>query len=233
MIFDVEYPNGILGIGLELKNPRIWNDQFDRSSPAQRIRILERSNVKYWIDGDRPTKFSENRPIILPGRLKILKATLPRAFIVPQMRIEKEVDILNTYYAESFDPLSKVLLSEPVKFEPSLHFNGRVERITYRPNHVTINTRQEGNGFLVLMDSHFPGWTVRVDGEEQPVLRANHFYRAVQLGPGEHTLKFDYFPEGLRLGLVISGISLLLLIFECLFWGKYLKRSVGSAYGRN
>ena len=233
MIFNVEYPNGILGIGLELKNPWVWNDRFDRSSPAQRIRILERSNVKYWIDGDHPTKFSEGRPIILPDRLRVLKAPLPRAFIVPLMRIEKEVDLLNAYYAESFDPLSNVLLSEPVKFEPSLRFNGKVERITYHPNHVTINTRQEGKGFLVLMDSYFPGWTVKVDGEERPVLRANHFYRAVQLGPGQHTLEFDYFPEGLRLGLVISGISLLLLVLGCLFWGKYIKRSVGSVYGRS
>lgn len=230
MIFGVEYPNGILGIGLELRNPWIWNEHFDRSSPAQRVRILQRSNVKYWIDGDRPTKFSDGRPVILPDRLKVLKAPLPRAFIVPQMRLEKDNELLNTYYAESFDPLAEVLLDEPVEFEPSSHFNGKVEQIAYRPNHVTINTRQKGNGFLVLMDSYFPGWTVKVDGEEQPVLRANHFYRAVQLGPGEHTLEFDFFPEGLKLGLVVSGVSLVLLTLGCLLWGKYLKRSVGSTY---
>jgi uncharacterized membrane protein YfhO len=98
--------------------------------------------------------------------------------------------------------------------------------VSYRPNHVTIKTRQEGNGFLVLMDSYFPGWTVKVDGKEKPVLRANHFYRAVQLGPGEHTLEFEYFPEGFRLGLMISGISLLLLTLGCLLWGKYLNKSI-------
>ncbi len=65
MIFGVEYPNGILGIGLELKSPWVWNEWFERSSPAQRIRILERSNVKYWVDGDRLTMFSEGRPVIL------------------------------------------------------------------------------------------------------------------------------------------------------------------------
>ena len=233
MIFDVEYPNGILGIGLELKNPWVWNERFDRSSPNQRVRILQRSNVKYWIDGDRPTQFSNGRPVISPGRLFILKEPLPRAFIVPRIRIEKDVDLLNTYYAASFDPLKEVLLSEPVKFEPSRQFEGKVKQITYRPNHVTINTQQKGNGFLVLMDSYFPGWSVKVDGEDQPVLKANHFYRAVQLGPGEHTLEFDFFPEGFRLGLMISGGSLLLLTLGCLFGEKYLKRSVGSAYARN
>jgi membrane protein YfhO len=223
MIFGVEYPNGILGIGLELKNPWVWNEWFERSSPAQRVRILERSNVKYWVDGDRPTMFSEGRPIILPDRLKILKAALPRAFIVPGMR--RDLNILKTYYDESFDPLSEVLLNESVVFEATPDFNGIVEQVRYHPNHVTINTRQKGNGFLVLMDSYFPGWTVKVDGKEKPVLKANHFYRAVQLGPGEHTLEFEYFPEGFKLGLIISGVSLLLLTLGCLVWGKYLKKS--------
>jgi hypothetical protein len=224
MIFDVEYPNGILGIGLELKNPWVWNEWFEKSSPAQRIRILERSNVRYWIDGDSPTVFSKGRPVISSDRLKILKASLPRAFMVSGMR--QDPNVLKTYYGESFDPLSEVLLSESVKFDASPNFSGKVEQVRYRPNHVTINTRQKGNGFLVLMDSYFPGWSVKVDGKEKPILRANHFYRAVQLGPGEHILEFEYFPEGFKLGLVISGISLLLLTLGCLLWGKFLKRSI-------
>ena len=226
MIFDVEYPNGILGIGLELKNPWIWNDWFVKSPPAQRMRILERSNVKYWVDGDSPTTFSDGRPVILPDRLKVLKAPLPRAFMVPGMRFTKDNRLLSTYYDPSFDPLKEVLLSESVKFEASSHFMGQVDQVEYRPNRVTVKTRQQGNGFLVLMDSYFPGWTVKVDGKEQPVLKANHFYRAVQLDSGEHTLEFEYYPEGFNLGLMITGTSLLLLTFACLLWKNYLKRSV-------
>jgi hypothetical protein len=226
MTFGVEYPNGILGIGLELKNPWVWNEWLEKSSPDQRIRILERSNVKYWIDGDSPTIFSEGRPVIHADRLKTLKTPLPRAFMVPKMRFVKDNLLLSTYYDKSFDPLSEVLLSESVKFEASPRYNGKVEQVRYRPNHVTVKTRQEGNGFLVLMDSYFPGWTVKVDGEEQSIFKANQFYRAVQLGPGEHTLEFEYFPEGFKLGLVISGISLSLLTFGCLLWRKYSKKFV-------
>jgi len=233
MIFGVEYPNGILGIGLELKDPWVWSEWLEKSSPAQRIRILERSNVKYWIDGDRPTLFSAGRPVIQPDRLKVLKASLPRAFMVPNMRFVKDNLLLSTYYDKSLDPLSEVLLSESVEFEASPRFKGSVEEVKYRPNHVTVKTHQEGNGFLVLMDSHFAGWTVKVDGKDQPILRANNFYRAVQLGTGDHTLEFDYFPEGFKLGLVISGISVLLLALACLLWRKYLQGSIGSVYGRN
>jgi uncharacterized membrane protein YfhO len=128
------------------------------------------------------------------------------------MRILEETAVLNTYYSASFEPLKEVLLTKPVEFQPSDHFQGQVEQVAYRPNHVTIKTRQDGNGFLVLNDTYFPGWTVTVDGKEGEILKANHYYRAVQLGPGEHTLEFDYFPEGFREGLIVSSIFLLILI---------------------
>jgi uncharacterized membrane protein YfhO len=48
----------------------------------------------------------------------------------------------------------------------------------------------------------------------------------VQLGPGEHTLEFDYFPEGMKMGLIVSGFSLLLIISGSLFLRKNMKRFV-------
>jgi len=67
------------------------------------------------------------------------------------------------------------------------------------------------------MDSYFPGWTVTVDGEERPILQANHFYRGVQLGPGSHVLEFDYYPEGFNTGLAVSFVTALLLV-AMLLW---------------
>jgi hypothetical protein len=124
----------------------------------------------------------------------------------------EEKAVLNTYYAASFDPRQEVLLTQPVEFQPSDQFRGQVEQVEYRPNHVTIKTRQEGNGFLVLNDTYFPGWTVTVDGQPGTILKANHYYRAVKLGPGEHTLEFDYFPQGFKEGLITSSIFLLILV---------------------
>ena len=229
MIYGLEHVNGFPGLALEPKDNILWKSVFVKSLPDRRERILIRSNAKYWIDGDRPTVYQDNHPLILPDRVKILKSALPRAYLVPMVKIPEEgAHVLNTYYDESFDPLKKVLLNEEVDFKESTHFKGTVENVAYRPNHVTVKTSQEGNGFLVLMDSYFPGWTVRVDGQERPILRANHFYRAVQLGPGQHTLEFDFMPEGMKTGLMVSGFSLLLIIFGGLFWGKYIKNLFGS-----
>jgi len=178
--------------------------------------------VKYWIDWDSLTRFNaQGDPLILPDRVKIWEDALPRAYLVGRIKLEEESKILNAYYDESFDPLSEVLFSQPVNFEPSSHFNGTVEEVTYRPNHVTVKTVQQGSGFLVLMDSYFPGWTVKVDGEEKPILKANHFYRGVQLDSGPHTLEFDYFPEGFKAGLIVSSaVCILLMILSLWRWRR-------------
>ena len=213
MVYGVEHVGGVPGLAMDLQNHIVWYQYLILSEPDRRWRILKRSNVKYWIDGDSTTLHTQDGyPIILPDRVKVLEDALPRAFLVPQMRVLEKNKILNTYYDASFDPLQEVILREPVDFQPTANFAGQVSEVAYRPNHVTVKTSQEGNGFLVLLDTYLPGWTVTVDGREQPILNANGIYRAVQLGPGEHTLEFDYFPEGFREGLIVSAIFLLILI---------------------
>ena len=221
MIYSVEHVNGWVGLALTLDNQELWLKVYVHSLPERRRRILKRSNVKYWIDRDTPLGYFQGYPVILPDRIKIFEDALPRAFLVPKMKIPEEGNHpLNVYYHESFNPLQEVILTEPVEFKESISFNGQVQKLDYSPNHVTVKTSQEGNGFLVLLDSHFPGWTVKVDGEERPILKANQFYRAVQLGPGKHTLEFDFFPEGFKTGLVISGVSLFLLILGVFILGN-------------
>ena len=213
MIFDVEHVGGIPGLAMDIQNHMLWYQFFIHSEPDRRRVILKRSNVKYWIDGDSPTYHTEGGfPLILPDRVKVFQDALPRACLLPKMRVPAKGRILFDYYDESFDPLKEVLLSESAEFQESAHFKGQVEEVTYSPNHVTVKTGQAGNGFLVLLDTYLPGWTVQVDGQEQVILRAYGFYRAVQLGPGEHTLEFDYFPEGFKEGLIVSSIFLLILI---------------------
>lgn len=223
MVYGVENVVGRPGLGLGLKYQLVWMSILRQSNPEMRLRILARSNVGYWINLDQETLFNaDGEPAVLPDRIYFLKDALPRAYLTPSMRVLEEKAVLNTYYAASFDPLKEVLLTQPVEFQPSRSFQGKVEQVTYSPNRVTIKTHQEGNGFLVLNDTYFPGWTVRVDGKEGTILKANHYYRAVQLGPGDHTLEFDYFPEGFKEGLIVSSIFLFILVVLSLI--KPIKR---------
>ena len=229
MVFGIEHAGGVPGLALDIQYHLIWYQFLIQSEPDRRRVILKRSNVKYWIDEDSPTYYAKGGfPLILPDRVKVFQDALPRAFLVPRMRVPEKGRVLFDYYDESFDPLKEVLLSESVEFQESAHFKGQVEEVIYSPNHVTVKTRQAGNGFLVLLDTYLPGWTVQVDGQEQVILRAYGFYRAVQLGPGEHTLEFDYFPEGFKEGLIVTAVTPVLGLVGYVFWRRRLKSSVSG-----
>jgi len=211
LMWGQEYADGLPGLGLEMRDSWLWDEMLIKSPPEKRIRMLERSNVCFWVDHDTPLLFFENKtPVISPHRVKRLGHPLPRAFVVNAARRGKSPYLLNTYYAPEFDPLREVLLEEPVQIEARPDFQGRVGEIQYAPNRVRLETFQNADGVLVLLDSFSPGWEVTVDGTPRPVLRANHFFRGVRLEPGRHDVEFVYRPPGLETGIWIAGVSLLL-----------------------
>ncbi len=65
----------------------------------------------------------------------------------------------------------------------------------------------------------YPGWRATVDGAPAPLLRANYAFRAVRLEPGQHQVHLTFAPRSWRLGLAISGLTLLVLVgwglWEC------------------
>ena len=76
---------------------------------------------------------------------------------------------------------------------------------------VIIGVKMRHPGFLVLIDTYYPGWRATVDGAPAKILPANRAFRAVGLGAGEHTVVFWYAPFSFRLGAWITlGAAVLL-----------------------
>ena len=77
------------------------------------------------------------------------------------------------------------------------------------PALVALRATLASPGLLVLADTWYPGWSVRVDGRPAPLLRADHAFRAVALPAGEHRVEFHYQPTwlvpGVALGLLGAG----------------------------
>jgi uncharacterized membrane protein YfhO len=138
----------------------------------------------------------------LAGVRKVLvfEDALPRAFLVDDSQNVHKDSLLEVYYDSEFDPLKQVLLVMPVSMKKTENFSGQVEELSYSLNGVNVKTNQNGEGFLVLLDTWFPGWQVKVDGMPQPIYRANSFYCAVKLGLGNHSIEFSYVSVGLKMG---------------------------------
>ncbi len=207
IIYDLNYADGLTG--LDLKYGWLWTNIFIQSPPEKRIRILQRSNVRTWIK-DTYKSGGES--------LEYFDSALPRAYLVNRGRQEKSPQLLNTYYDPAFDPLKEVLLKEKLTWVRNEDFSGQIKRIAYSPNHVRIETHQNTEGMLVLLDTYFPGWKVQVDGLPERIYRANYFYRGVKLSAGRHVVEFSYLPEGFQTGLRISFLTLIFLVAGPLFY---------------
>ena len=80
-----------------------------------------------------------------------------------------------------------------------------------------------GGGLLVVRQSHYPGWSVLVDGVAAPLLMADSHYLGVQVPAGQHQVVFQYEEKRLGLGAAISagaGLALVLLLVAGLVKNK-------------
>ena len=148
-------------------------------------------------------------------KLYKVEETLPRAFIVPKAKfLTSSLAIQNALIQPDFDPKNLVLIERPnIWGNSSSVFGSKAEIVQDEEERVVIKTTLTAKGFLVFTDTFFPNWKVRVDGKEGEILKANLKFRAVPLPSGEHLVEFFYDPRDLILGVKISCLSFLFLLF--------------------
>jgi len=121
----------------------------------------------------------------------------------------------------AFDPAREVLLADaPATAGPAVDEAvgassggpaARAAIIRETQTEVVVETAAPADGFLLLADTFYPGWTAEVDGKPVPLYRANLSVRAIQLPKGPHVVRFVYEPLGVRRGLAVSAAALAML----------------------
>jgi hypothetical protein len=148
---------------------------------------------------------------------------LPRVFMSYAARaVQDDAQTLSILRSPEFDPRHEVLLAAEQAAVTQAPTEGteRVELTTYDSQQVVVSVQAPAAGYLVLTDAWYPGWRVRVDGQEAPLLRADLIFRAVYLQPGEHTVEFVYAPASFRTGVRLSGAALIVVLGLWLWGGK-------------
>ena len=65
-------------------------------------------------------------------------------------------------------------------------------------------------GYLVIADSIVrAGWQATVDGTPVGLVRGNHAFAAIPVPSGRHRVEVRYHAPGLRVGAMLSGVSVL------------------------
>ena len=145
------------------------------------------------------------------------KPFLDRAVVVFDYKVFHDPeDILSIVRRESFRPREVLLLEE----EPTIgnvsqsapDSKSAVRFVKYQPDDIVIEASLPRPGFLLLLDTYFPGWQATVNNRAARIYRADYNFRAVSLPAGESVVCFSYGPESLRIGFVLSFSCILLLV---------------------
>ncbi len=156
---------------------------------------------------------------------------LPRAFVVYRSRLVPDDEAALALLDDpAFDPWNEVLLASgaPI-FGPET--GGPAHITELEPERVVIEVDAVAPGYVVLLDSYYPGWLAWVDGQPAPIRRANVLFRAVPVTPGHHTIEMRYAPRSLALGARVS-LAAVFAVGLVLVLGPVLQRRRPGCSGR-
>lgn len=138
--------------------------------------------------------------------------TLPRARLVGEVQLLADEEVVSYLRSPMFRPGEEVVLTEaPALDLPGGPVVGEVQWIERGMNRLRLSVESDRNALLVLAENWYPAWKARVDGQEAPVLRANHALRAVPVSAGSHEVELYFDGGSLKGGLFTSLAALLLL----------------------
>ena len=138
--------------------------------------------ASFNLDASAPEDSATNsRPIVL---MEFLGA-LPRASLLADWQSDiNETNAAQILYRPGFDPHTRVLLRQanvPEPEQPSQTSNlPKVEFVDANATRVELKIPPTDFGTVLLLnDRHDPNWTVTLDGQQAPLLRANNHARAM------------------------------------------------------
>jgi len=172
------------------------------------------------------------RAIYADDEIRVLEdtAAFPRAFLVPSARVAPSLGTaLSEMVHQPFQPDAEVILADDTTTQANVQRTERgghgTARVTeYAANSVRIHTSADGDAWLVLSDTYYPGWTATVDGQPVTVMRGDVLFRVVPVPAGKHDVEFHFEPTSVKLGAAISLLALILLIGGLSVAGRAVRR---------
>lgn len=135
------------------------------------------------------------------------KTALPRAFLVQKARVVPDDEALKAV-TDSSEPFRHTVFLATGESLDRPECEGKTRIVDSGAQRLDLAVEACDESYLVVSDSHYPGWRATLDGASVPLHRANYALRAVRLPAGSHKVRFEYTPWSFRAGLAVSLLSL-------------------------
>jgi hypothetical protein len=92
----------------------------------------------------------------------------------------------------------------PDTWDAPIGFGAHME--SESPNRMRLTAT--GPGIVVISEASYPAWRATVDGKAAEIMTVGGWWRAVEIGPGTHTVEMTYDPALFRAGFLIAVLAL-------------------------
>jgi len=207
-------------------------EEFITSWPDTRARTYDLLNAGYLVTTspqDFPDEPDAPRLLLEQSGMWVYErpAALPRAWVVSQFEVMEDTAMLARIHEPDFDPRTTALVdSMPECGDTDSEGDNAVEIVHYEGNRIEARVRGKG-GLLIFSEVYYPGWRATVDDNPARLVRADYLLRALCVPAGQHRVVLTYDPPLLKLGLAITGLTLLSVIGVA-GWATRQKRRLES-----
>ncbi|MFD0793145.1 YfhO family protein [Mucilaginibacter litoreus] len=183
----------------------LMENQFTKSINQD---VLDMLNTKYIITPDPKTGAAS---------MRANSTACGNAWFVKSVKYVKDADE-EMVAISSFSPKDEAMIDERykklVEAKPlGYDANATIKLTSYTPEHLTYQTGSTANQVAVFSEIYYDkGWTMLIDGVEQPYYRADYLLRAATIPVGNHKIEFIFHPTSYYTGENISLAGSVLLI---------------------
>jgi Bacterial membrane protein YfhO len=173
-----------------------------------------------------PAQYSEVLPpvgnyfgflLIEPGNQDLLRLLGVRYFLTSEGQPQYERLLLDKDFSLLQPANSYFKVFEFSKAQPPYRWETTGLRDWIRQTRWTAEQREfransEGGGRFVLIEQFYPGWRASIDGNPTPIERWHDAFQSVMIPPGAHQVRFTFRSGSLRLGAIVSVVSMIGLV---------------------
>ena len=185
------------------QDPRL--KQYGVKDETGLINVLNMMNTKYIIHGDVTQPEVQKNPTAL-GSAWFTSA------IKWTENANDEILAINSTPINNTVILRKDLVADK-NLKIAADSTATIQLVDYSPMKMTYKSKSNTDQIAVFSEIYYPhGWTATIDGKEVPIEKANYVLRAVPVSKGEHTIIFEFKPQVIATGNMITIISNILLL---------------------
>ena len=207
------------------------SDSVDELLKNNFNRWADITGVQYVID------YSNNRDIfnnaeysleatMLEPALKIYKNKKQLEFLHAVGKVEFINDVDRAYgrlNEEAYDYFNTAIFEGTEKSFVHENSHRASELMVYLPGKIEISLDFKKKGYLVVLESFYPGWKASIDGVDINIYKANGSFMGFKIPEGTHKLKLDFDPMIQKIANLISFLTIVIVFL--ILSGSFFKKA--------